>query len=184
MTTTAPQMTLTAEGRFARLTAGVRTLRTRASIGRLDVWMLVVGGALMPLGVVFIIRGCMGASHTPLPFEQTPYLISGGLLGLGFVIAGGFLYFGYWQTVRIRESRDQTRELASALGRLENLLKDSGLATAEGAAADSFVATTNGSIYHRRECTVVAGRTDLRPVDPDRDGLAPCRICTPLTDGR
>jgi hypothetical protein len=139
---------------------------------------------LMPLGIVFILLGYVGASRTPFPFEQTPYLISGGLLGLGLVFAGGFVYFAYWQTVRIRESREQTQQLTSAIGRLEALLSAGAVGGAQAAGTTTYVATANGSIFHRQECTVVAGRTDLRRVDPDRDGLAPCRICDPLADGR
>src|SRR3954447_8101527 len=184
MTATASQLGLSAEGRFARLSQGVRTLRSRANFGRLDLWMLVVGGVLMPLGVVLIILGWIGASRTPLPFEQTSYLISGGLLGLGLVIAGGFTYFGYWQTVRIRESREQAKDLTDAMIRLERLLA-SGATLGAGAGersatGASFVATPNGSIFHRPDCPVVTGRTDLSAVNPDKTKLEACRICTPL----
>jgi hypothetical protein len=186
MTATTPTHVgaLHGESRFARLTAQVRQLRTHAWLGSRDRWLLVVGGVLMPLGLLLIVLGWVGASRTPLPFEQTPYLISGGLLGLGLVFAGGFVYFAYWQTVRIRESREQAQQLTSALGRLEALLTSSGVAAAGNAGTTTFVATANGSIFHRQDCTVVAGRSDLRRVDPDRDGLAPCRICDPLADGR
>ena len=182
--TTSTQVgSLHGESRFARMSAQMRALRTRTWFTSADKWLLVVGGVLMPLGILLILLGWVGASRTPLPFEQTPYLISGGLLGLGLVFAGGFVYFAYWQTVRIRESREQTQQLTSALGRLEALLSASAVA-GDSAGTTTFVATANGSIFHRQECTVVAGRTDVRRVDPDRDGLAPCRICNPLDDGR
>jgi hypothetical protein len=186
MTATTPQHLggIHGESRFARLTAQVRRLRTRAWVGSADRWLLVVGGLLMPLGVLLILLGWAGASRTPLPFEQTPYLISGGLLGLALVVAGGFVYFAYWQTVRIRESREQNQQLTAALGRLEALLQARGVVADAGAATSTYVATENGSIFHRQDCTVVAGRTDLRRIDPERDGLAPCRICDPLADGR
>lgn len=174
-----------AAGRAARLGAAVRALRTRAGAGRVDRWMLFLGGLLMPLGALVILLGWVGASRTPLTFEQNDYLISGGLLGLGLLIAGGFIYFGYWQTVRIRESREQARELTSALGRLEAALATVDQrpeSRAGDRAAAAFVATANGSIFHRPDCPVVSGRTDLTTVDPDRTKLQPCRICTPLAD--
>jgi hypothetical protein len=149
--------------------------------------MLYVGGVLMPLGVLLIVLGWVGASRTPLVFEQTPYLISGGLLGLGLVIGGGFVYFGYWQSLRIREARQQSRDLAAAVSRLESLLSSNGPvgggvggSVGSGVMARGFVATPSGSIYHRPDCTVVAGRSDLTRVDPDKTKLEPCRICTPL----
>ena len=168
--------------RFGRLTDAVSQLRTRAVGGNLDRWMLIIGGVLMPLGVLLIILGWVGASHTPLQFEQTPYLISGGILGLALVIGGGFTYFAYWQTLRVRESREQTEAITAALARLESLLA-SGASTTGGASAGvtaGFVATPNGSIFHRPDCTVVAGRTDLTSVNPSKTKLEPCRICSPL----
>lgn len=174
-------------GRSARLAAQVRGLRTRAGSGRHDRWMLVVGGVLMPLGALLIVMGWIGASRTPLPFEQTDYLISGGLLGLGLLIIGGFVYFGYWQTVRIRESRVQAAELTNALGRVEALLaggyvpEQGGL---NGGSRAEFVATASGSIFHRPDCPVVSGRSDLAAVDADDTDLQPCRICTPLATTR
>ncbi|HWB65391.1 MAG TPA: hypothetical protein VG708_01005 [Mycobacteriales bacterium] len=178
----------TARERVARLSSQVRTLRTRAGAGQLDRLMLIVGGLLMPLGVALILLGWAGASRTPLPFEQNDYLISGGILGLALVFGGGFVYFSYWQTVRVRESRQQTAQLTAALNRLESLL--AGGAGAPGGAAGvveaartanrTFVATASGSIFHRRDCPAVAGRDDLKRVDVEKTNLRPCRICTPL----
>ena len=189
MTATTHRLTADAStSRFNRLTTAVSALRTRALGGRRDQWLLIVGGVLMPLGLLLIILGWLGASHTPLPFEQNSYLISGGILGLALVVAGGFIYFAYWQSARIHESRQQARDLTNAIARLETLL-GSGVAEAvtggraATAAGVRFVATPNGSIFHRPDCTVVAGRTDLSSVDPDKTKLEPCRICTPLENG-
>ncbi|HEU5033937.1 MAG TPA: hypothetical protein VFT62_04160 [Mycobacteriales bacterium] len=170
-------------GRFGRLAESVRELRTRAAGGRRDQWLLILGGLLMPIGVLLIVLGWVGASQTPLPFEQTSYLISGGILGLGLTVAGGFIYFAYWQSLRIRESREQTKQLADALGRLELLLGGGAATTVAGTLRPStheFVATPNGSIFHRPDCSVVAGRTDLSGVNPAKTKLEPCRICNPL----
>jgi hypothetical protein len=192
MTTTTPTTYggSTATSRVDRLAEQVRGLRTRAASGNLDRWLLVVGGILMPLGVVFIILGWAGAARTPLQFEQNDYLISGGLLGLALVIGGGFTYFAYWQTVRIRESRAQAADLVNALNRLENLLAGGAAplsgrgatATKAAAPAKTFVATASGSIFHRPDCAAVAGREDLTKVDPAKTKLRPCRICSPLDD--
>lgn len=72
-------------------------------------WLLITGGALLPFGLFVIVLGWVGASHTVFLFQQVPYVVSGGLLGLALVIAGGFIYFAYWQTMVVRElqtSRD------------------------------------------------------------------------------
>ena len=169
-----------ATSRVDRLAEQVRSLRTRAGTGGLDRWLLIVGGVLMPLGVLFIILGWVGASRTALPFEQNDYLISGGILGLALTIAGGFVYFAYWQTVRIRDSRQQARALTDAVARLEVLLAGTTTTSPTTATATSFVATANGSIFHRPDCAAVAGRSDLHRVKAATTKLRPCRICNPL----
>jgi hypothetical protein len=78
--------------------------------------VLLVGGSLaMGLGVVAIVLGWYGASHSAYLFEEIPYLISGGLLGVALVAGGGFLFFGAW-LVRLFE---QQRRFA---GRVERTL--------------------------------------------------------------
>ncbi len=174
----------------------VQRLRTRAGAGSLDRWLLIVGGVLVPLGVCLVLLGWLGASRTPLVFEQTPYLISGGLLGTCLVFGGGFIYFSYWQTVRVRDARAQHAEVASALHRIEELLASrpasaspaspsSPASSSPGDAAPvafgRLVATTRGTMLHRADCPVVAGRDNLRTVRADDPGLKPCEICHPLT---
>ena len=121
MTTAAPATNAASPAltRSQLLAAKARALApkgARLSSGR---WMLVVGGVLVPLGVLLVFLGWLGASRTPLLFEQIPYLISGGQLGVALVIGGGFVYFTYWQSVRVREARAQHAELIAALARLE-----------------------------------------------------------------
>jgi hypothetical protein len=171
--------------RQSRLASRVKTLRTRAAAGQLDRWLLVVGGVLLPLGVLLICLGWLGASRSILPFEQIPYLVSGGLLGIAFVIIGGFVYFAYWQTLLVRDTRAERRELVDALYRIERLLSGGALITANGelpAAHDDqqLVATENGSMIHRQDCPVVLNRDNLRTVTSDEPGLRPCSICDPF----
>ena len=168
-----------------RLATRVRGLRGGATSGDLDRWLLLIGGLLMPLGVLFVLLGWLGAARTPLLVEQIPYLISGGLLGTCMVFAGGFVYFTYWQTVRIRDGRAQHVEVVDALGRIEALLVASAPAaggrvssTADRAPRD-LVATAKGTLFHRPECSIVAGRDNLRGVSAADAGLAPCRVCNP-----
>lgn len=168
--------------RMSGLSDSLRRVRTSASAGSFDRWLLFAGAVLIPLGIVFILLGWSGASRTPLVFEQLDYLISGGILGLALVVAGGFTYFAYWQTVRIRESRTQTVALTQAIGRLEKLLAGgaAGEVTGIEAPVQTYVATANGSIFHRPDCAAVAGRDDISEVDLATTTLTPCRICTPL----
>jgi hypothetical protein len=164
--------TETADDRMSGLSGRVRRLRSGAAEGSLDRWLLAAGAILMPVGIVLIVIGWIGASGTTLAYQQNDYLISGGILGLALTVAGGFTYFAYWQTVRIRESRTQAAAMTRAIGRLETLLSGGGL-------ADVFVATANGTVFHRADCVAVAGRDDVTAVDLATTTLTACRICTP-----
>ena len=95
--------------RAERLKSDVSRLRGRGGgAGSMERWLMFVGAGLVVFGIPVIILGWYGASHTPYVFEQVPYVISGGLLGLALSIVGGLFYFAYWITRQIQETRRQT----------------------------------------------------------------------------
>src|SRR4051794_28658074 len=162
-----------------RLTA----LRRRTGFVVTDRTLLTVGSILMPLGVILVLLAWYGAAHTTRLFEQIPYMISGGLLGIVLVIAGGFCYFGFFLARLLATSR----EMLDSLLRIEERFESIGV-TATAAADRSarlptveLVATKNGTMYHRPDCPAVAGRSpaELRRVR-DTPALPPCRICIPI----
>ncbi|MGH2795935.1 MAG: hypothetical protein ACRDKG_16715 [Actinomycetota bacterium] len=170
--------------RIERLRGSVSKLRSRSGKTRPERWLMIIGGGGVVVGLLAIILGWVGASRTPYIFEQLPYLISGGLLGLAFAVVGGLFYFGYWVTQQIQETRRQGEETGEALRQIRDLLA-SGAVSAAGAKTTttgngSYVATEKGTMFHRPDCVVVAGRSDLRTVDPEADGFEPCRVCDPL----
>src|SRR5437588_134490 len=124
-TTSPPLVEDEASRRHNRLASSVRELRTRAGGADMARVLLTIGGILMPLGIVLILLGWSGVSHTTDTFEQTPYVVSGGLLGLALVVAGGFCYFGYWQTKVMRAVRRDAADIRSmreSLQHIETLL--------------------------------------------------------------
>ena len=177
--------------RVERLREGVARLRIRGWSFDVPRLLMVGGGALLILGLAFIGAAWYGAAHTPYLFEQVPYLISGGLLGLGLTFAGGAFYFAYWLTRQVRDTKQQAEATQDALRRIEEALRaglggsgDGRAASRDrGAAANgSFVATAKGTMFHRPDCVVVAGRSDLRRVSAETKGLEPCRMCDPLAE--
>lgn len=74
---------------------------------RLHQILTVVGGFLMPLGLAFIGIGWYGAAHTGYVFEQIPYLVSGGLFGLGLTFCGALVFFSSWLARMIDLQRQQ-----------------------------------------------------------------------------
>lgn len=134
---------------------------------------MLLGSLLAPLGIFFIALAWLGASRTPVLQEEIAYLISGGLLGLALVVLGGFLYFGHFQTQQLRVTQAQTGAVVDALRALQASVD----ALASSGRQLSLVATPDGSIGHRPDCSVVRGRNDLRRATAD---LEACKICQPV----
>ncbi|HVU73754.1 MAG TPA: hypothetical protein VHE83_12395 [Mycobacteriales bacterium] len=165
--------------------AGARPVAVRASsaqgdrLDRVQMVLLIAGSVLIPLGILAIILGWYGASHTPYGFEQTPYVISGGILGLGLIFAGGFLYFGAWMVRSAAAQRRDTDRLLDALEAMSQLIP-----TGTGARpinTPALVTTRTGSQVHRPDCSIVTGRTDLKTVTTAQAAtMKPCRLCDPL----
>lgn len=188
-------------GPFARVAR--RGVRERFSTA--DRLMAVGAAILLPLGLVMVFLGWYGAARTPYLFEQVPYLVSGGLLGLGLVITGGFVLFGSWIARTAREQRamdlellDAVRAVRDELARLPQLLpeavptapvqrgrrKSPSPVGSNGRGTSGLVATARGSMLHRPDCAMVHDRDDLHPVTAgDLDSLQPCRLCAPLAAG-
>ena len=192
--------------RQKRLAESVRSLRTRAQSGDTARTLLIFGGTLIPLGLVLILLGWYGASHTVNLYEQIPYSISGGMLGLSLVFAGGFCYFAYWLTQLVHTARRDAADTHAVLERIEVLLATTAAQAAAAAAAaesrengstavvrdgaasrtavaatgsEPFLATATGTMFHTPDCQAVAGREGLRNVSGDEPGLTACRICQP-----
>lgn len=148
--------------------------------------LLTAGGICVPVGVVAIILGWYGSSHTGWVFQQTPYLISGGLLGLGIIFIGCFFYFGYWMTRQVRvlsRIEIEVRNLAAATARSAPAPPSSnGWHPPAEATTVPLVATPRGTLLHRPDCPVVSNKSNLRVVDANTPGLRPCQVCFPLDE--
>jgi hypothetical protein len=152
--------------------------------------LATASAVLLPLGFALMLLGWYGASHTPYLFEQVPYLISGGMLGLGFATVGGLLYFGSWVARSASEQRSKNEQMVEILQEIRDELRQHAPPAAVVApvrrtaaaknGAKPFVATQRGGMLHRPDCAVVAGRSDLKGIGSSGDGLAPCALCNPL----
>lgn len=165
--------------------AGVEPRPQQSRFRGADNLLGAVAAVLLPLGILVIVLGWYGAAHTPYLFEQVPYLISGGMVGLALVLAGGLAYFGTWIARGVASQQRSSEEIAALLREIRD-----GLTSREAAApgrkaavngSAAFVATPGGSMLHRPDCSVVSGREDARPVAAD-EGLTPCGLCHPLSN--
>lgn len=93
-------------------------------------WLLA-GLVLPALGLLAIVIAWWGASGTPYVADQIPYLISGGMIGVGLIVVGAALfvrysltrYLRFWLLRSLHEQRVQTDRTVDALERIEALLR-------------------------------------------------------------
>jgi hypothetical protein len=110
--------------------AELARLRIRSTSPTTEQRLLVLGLAAMPVGLLLVIVGYIGASGTTDFSSQIPYLISGGVLGLGLIVVGAVLFLRYslarylrfWLLRLIYEERTRSEQQVAALDRLGDLL--------------------------------------------------------------
>ena len=156
------------DGGDDKLAAAASKLRSRTSVP-VDKGFQVVAAALIGIGILAIVGGWYGVSHTAREWRQTPYLVSGGLLGLALVVVGGVGYLGFWLTKLVESANRQT----AVLERLERHL---GGGVAE-ATSDALVVA--GGLAHRADCPLLVGKDDLRPLGERERGVRACAVCEP-----
>jgi len=169
----------------------------------LQLVLFAAGAVLMPLGIVVIGLGWYGTAHSHYDYDQRTYLISGGVMGLGLVFLGGFLYFGAWLAKVAADQRDSARQLADALLVLAERIGPGGTGGTGGTGGAGFASAAaaphgggapttvvnggelvfagDGTTVHRRDCPLISARDDLRPALGDVSGATECRVCKPLS---
>jgi hypothetical protein len=104
--------------RRTRFRESIRAVANRSSSSDLLRWVLIPASILLLLGFNFMIFAWVGASRTARQIEQIPYLISGGLIGLGLVIVGALLLASAFWVVLVKklleESEERTRARAQS----------------------------------------------------------------------
>ncbi len=104
-----------AASRRARLFSALDSLATPQGRPRRTGWFTMTVAALFAgAGLGLVLLGWLGASRTINLHEQVPYLISGGLFGLGLCFLGGSAYFAYWIAAVVVGQREQTESLVAA----------------------------------------------------------------------
>lgn len=153
---------------------------------RVDRVMEVVGIALLPVGLTALLMGWLGVASNGHVFLQLPYVVSGGLVGVGLLFAAGSIYLASWISRTSAVQRRQNDQLLRAVQQLQQTIAVLPLAGAgnggapNGTASGQFLATPSGTMYHRPDCAIVTGREDLHEVTPDTEGMKPCGMCDPL----
>ena len=147
-----------------------------------------VGWGLAALGGLALFLGWYGVSGQSLTAKQLPYLVSGGLTGIGLVvIAAVFL-----ASDDLRRQLGRLDDLERKVDDLYTLLViDAPTTTTDSPAAApkvaGLVALPTGSSYHRPTCALVVGKANAATVDAraiKSRSLRPCRVCEPSPPGK
>jgi hypothetical protein len=109
--------------RLGRLAAVVERARRKGGGPNMRRWLELIGMAMIVFGFVCILLGWYGAAHSAYQYQEIPYLISGGLLGVALVIAGGILLRTAWSMRQLEEDRRNALAIVRSVDRLERVLK-------------------------------------------------------------
>jgi hypothetical protein len=132
---------------------------------------------LIGLGLLIIAVGANGIRSNGTVVQQMPYLLTGGVLGMAFVVFGS----AYLLVQNARQDR------AKLEAKLDQLLEALATLPQGGARADaprdlSGLVLAGTASYHVPGCRLVDGReqTDfLTPPEAAERNLKPCRVCQP-----
>jgi len=135
-------------------------------------------------GFVLVWVGWNGAASYDSAIRQFPYLISGGIAGLGLIHVG----VGLWIVQSQRAERVRLEENLAGLNRiLETLVEVVAFTTGAGGASraggnGNGLVLAGTTAYHRPACPLVQDHPRLTTTTPalaSESGLAPCRTCEP-----
>ena len=138
--------------------------------------LAVVAAGLVIIGLGY--NGVSGASINGLVDvrAQLPYIVSGAVLGLAFVIIGAALMI----TQSAREDRVRLEAKLDTLIELQSEATGAVRTSAPSDVEGLFAAGT--SSYHRPTCRLVDGREQTTYVTAEEarsQDLNPCRVCQP-----
>ncbi|MFF0086317.1 hypothetical protein ACFYR1_42470 [Streptomyces canus] len=145
--------------------------------------VLWAGWAALAAGAVLCVLGWYGVSGERYAERQLPYLASCTVPGAALIVAGAVLL-----------THGRGALAAARVEELYGLLVAAEPAEAEesGTAADAPLAVSGdllmvpgGTLWHRADCPLVAGKVESVPVDAKllaSGELAPCPICEPVEE--
>lgn len=136
-----------------------------------------VGLVLAAIGLIAIAFGWNGAAGQTSTLFQLPYILSGGLIGIAFVILGAAMLI-------VQSNREDRAILEAKLDLLaEAFLEGQGRSAKADAPRDvSGLVVAGSASYHVSGCRLVDGREEtsyLTPGEARERELKACRVCQP-----
>ncbi|MBC9728752.1 hypothetical protein [Streptomyces sp. TRM68367] len=145
--------------------------------------VLWAGWAALAAGAVLCVVGWYGVSGERFAVRQLPYLASCTAPGAALIIAGSVLLThgrGALAAARVEELYGLL--VSAGTGDAE----ESGpVAAAPVAVSSQMLMVPGGTLWHRADCPLVAGKAEAVPVDSKlvaSGELGPCPICEPAEE--
>lgn len=169
-------------GRSARFRATRVTPAIARAVREWPGWFAAAAGA------VLCVLGWYGVSGESVVERQVPYLASATVPGAALLVAGAVLAAG--RGARRSERADRAIEQLCALlvaeggGAAEGSESTPDAGDSDGGPAEptAALAVPQGTLYHRPDCPLVAGKPSAQPVDAAEAlerALMPCPVCEP-----
>ncbi|MDH6216738.1 hypothetical protein [Streptomyces pseudovenezuelae] len=145
--------------------------------------VLWAGWAALAAGAVLCVIGWYGISGERYAERQLPYLASCTIPGAALIIAASVLL-----------THGRTTVAAARVDELYGLLVDAEPADADAsgpavtaplAVSGDLLMVPGGTLWHRADCPLVAGKAEAVPVDAKllaSGELGPCPICEPAEE--
>lgn len=138
--------------------------------------------ALIMVGFAFMFLGWNGAAGRDCVQCQVPYMISGGLIGLGLVFFGSAsLIVRAFKEGLVRQLKE-LEALTETNKRVASTLTWSVNGTAPNGHQGSDLVVVGVSSFHLVDCRLVVSRESLEKVPREEavdSGLEACRVCNP-----
>ncbi|POX47321.1 hypothetical protein C3489_29955 [Streptomyces sp. Ru71] len=141
--------------------------------------VLWAGWAALAAGAVLCVVGWYGVSGERFAARQLPYLASCTVPGAALIVAGAML-IGHGQGARAAARMEELYGLLVSSEAAED--ETGGPATGPVAVSGRMLMVPGGTLWHRADCPLVAGKAQALPVDGRllaEGSLDPCPVCEP-----
>ena len=151
-------------------------------------WVRWTGWAALAAGAVLCVVGWYGVSGERYTARQLPYLASCTVPGAALIVAGAVLLAHGRGTAGAVRPEELYGLLTAAAPDTAGSGDTGGApaAAAPVAVSGETLMVPGGTLYHRADCPLVAGKPRAVPVDGRliaTGGLGPCPVCEPGSSG-
>ncbi|WP_156721698.1 hypothetical protein [Streptomyces apocyni] len=146
--------------------------------------LLLAGWAAAATGAVLCVIGWYGVSGERFAERQVPYLASCTVPGAALLIAGAVLLVGGRHQLAAARVEELYRLLVTAGAGAGDATPSRELAAEPLATSEELRTIPGGTLWHRADCPLVAGKPEAEVVAAGAAALAggvlsPCPVCEP-----